>query len=89
MVDNAPVKTLSFKGLTIEGYSRSSADLLADSRIEVGLRFGIAAVVVYGDRHVVRFALPFRPHCSPAGVRSPAAADEDGTADDLRAGVFD
>ena len=65
--------------------ARGGADLLADSGVEDRLRPGGPAVVVHGHAHLVRLAHAHGPRRRAAGLRGPAADDEDGAADDLPA----
>ena len=86
-VDNAPVRTLEHKGLTIEGYSRAAVQTYwRVPELKLGFDLGRPALVVHGDAQLVRLAHPPRPHRGAAGLRRPAADDEDGAADDLPAG---
>ena len=81
MIDNAPVKIDSARRSHDRGLlARRRAELLAAAGAEPRLRPGRPAVVVHGHRDVVRHARPSRPHRGAAGVRRPAADDEDGAA---------
>ena len=87
MVDNAPVKTLHFKGLTIEGYSRAAVQTYwRIPELKIGFDLGAQPWSFMGTDTWFVIALPSGSHRRAAGVRGPTAADEDDAADDLSAG---
>ena len=84
MVHNCPVKTLTHRGITVEGYLRRRADLLAIpnlswASISGHIRGASWPRPIYSSRYALR------PCGGATGLRCAAADDEDGAADDLLA----
>jgi len=87
MIDNAPLRSLVHKGLTIEGYSRAAVQSYwRIPELKLGFDLGGQPWSFMATEHMVPHAHASRPHRGAARLRGPAADDEDGAAHDLRAG---
>ena len=86
MVDNLPVKTLVHKDLTIEGYSRAAVQTYWRlPELKIGFDLGAQPWSFMGTPTWFVSHGASRSHGGAAGVRGPAADDEDGAAGDLSA----
>ena len=74
------------QGLTIEGYSRAAVQTYwRIPELKIGFDLGAQPWSFMGTADLVRLAHAPGPHRGPAGLRGPAADDEDGAAGDLSA----